>query len=140
MIHLSKYLKCYLLSTLLHQKEILNRLPSPTSIPFPYEKDPDIHSIDIGDIKPLPKGSGSGSGTNKKKLIQPSRNPSRKPSRQISRQPKEKISQQSKLYTVLSRKNKLPNTVKEPKKAPRKLMKDIYRFSKPFKITFENKY
>jgi hypothetical protein len=109
----------------------LDNLPSPTSIPFPYETDPDVHSIDIGDIKPLPKGTGSGSSISKNvntKLRQP------------SRQPKKKMSQHNTLYTILSRKNKIPNTVKDPKKAPRKLMKDIYRFSKPFKITFENKY
>jgi hypothetical protein len=126
----------------------LTPLPSPTTIPFPYEKDPDIHPVHIVDFKPLPKQT--------ELLQQPSRQPSKQPSKQLrqpskqlrqpSKQlrqiklPKQKVDYQNELYTVLARKNKLPNTVKNPKKAPRKLMKDIYRFSRPFNITFKTKF
>ena len=53
---------------------------------------------------------------------------------------KRKVSYQHALYTVLSSNNKIPNTIKNSKGAPKKLMRDIYKYSKPFNITFKNKY
>ena len=40
------------------------------------------------------------------------------------------------LYTVLSRKNKLPNTIQKYHNAPKKIMKDIYKYSNSFDMTF----